>query len=199
MKPRLFRLDDLINVPVIGFLIAGIIIGALVWNVISPNGEVIPWQGWFISLLTATSAMFIVVVFYVKRYQWVSLYKYTTFGVSYYYEPNAKPYLSMVVDEDIKVMAKKWLDYHPNKVLLPFVGTIVLFKAADHWTLTVPGWWTRQVCGVAYDNYAEVGMGNKPVADTAHKHELSHIYINREFPEQSSETKAHELMAKVGV
>jgi hypothetical protein len=200
MKPRLFRLDDLINIPVIGFLIAGIIIGALVWNMVSPNGEVIPWQGWFVSLLTAASAMSIVVVFYVKRWQWISLYKYTSsWGVNYYYEPNTKPYLSMVVEEDTKVMVKKWSDYYPNKTFPKYKGTIVLFKSADQWKTTDPGWWGRQVCGLAYYNYAEVGMGNKPIEQTAHKHELSHLYINQYMPDYYSEDGAHELMAKVGV
>jgi len=200
MRPRLFRWDDFINIPSIGLLIVGAIVGVLVWNVVSSSGESVPWQGWFVSMLTVISTLFIVVVFYVKRWQWISLYKYTTsWGVSYYYEPNAKPYLSMVVEEDTKVMVKKWADYQPNKAFSKYKGTIVLFKTADHWTTIDPGWWGRQVCGLAYYNYAEVGMGNKPIEATAHKHELSHIYINQNMPEYSDEVKAHQIMSKVGI
>jgi hypothetical protein len=203
MKPKLFRLDDLINIPMLGFLIAATIVGALVWNVVSSRGEIIPPQGWGISALVVVMSLFISVIFYVERYHWICQYKYTTkLGVSYYYEPGATPYLLLDVEEDSVTMATKWITYWNNNGLNPypfpnFKDTIVLFKRAGNWV--EPNWWSRRVTGIAYDNAAVVGQGEKHIRDTAHKHELSHIYINHHIPEQSAEKAAHELMAKVGV
>jgi hypothetical protein len=206
MKPKLFRADDLINIPMIGFLIAAAIVGALLWNVVSPQGEIIPPQGWGISALTVAMSLFIVVIFYVERYRWICQYKYTTrFGVSYYYEPGATPYLLLDVEEDTVVMQSKWITYFTDKNSNPtitigfpdFKDTVVLFKRAGNWV--EPNWWSRRVTGLAYYNMAIVGQGGKHIRDTAHKHELSHIYINHHVPEQSEEKAAHELMAKVGV
>jgi hypothetical protein len=201
MKPRLFRLDDLINVPMIGILIAGVIVGALIWNVVSPNGESVPWQGWFVGLLTAVASMFIVVVFYVKRWQWISLYKYTSkYGVSYFYESGAKVFLILDVEKDTQVMIDRWVQYlkdKPDVVLKSpaFTNTVVLFRRAAAWKDT---WFNRMVCGLAYWNRAEVGTADK-IENTAHKHELSHIIITQNINEDMSEQGAHEIMVKVGV
>jgi len=75
----------------------------------------------------------------------------------------------------------------------------VIFRKEEHWTNCSPGFWEREVTGLSGCNWAEVGIGEKPIEQTAHAHELAHIHLNKIRGTQVSEESAHEEFRKANI
>ena len=116
-------------------------------------------------------------------------------------------YSKAAVFTDQRDMSDKWRKWHelhawekdpdhPPYDVSRLDPTIVLFRIEAGW---VPNGWTRKVAGLTVGNYCVVGQGRRSVERTAHKHELSHVYINRTRGRAVSEEESHKLFKEVGV
>ncbi len=210
---KLFRLSD-ITLLLAPTLIIGLVVAAMVWNLVSPEGEPLPLISWVIAGVNIVATLAIVVVFYVQRWLWVRQYAYSVMGVHYFYEEGAKKYLRVSIESDIRNMLKKWVSYYQAKGTqeVSFVarrsqieagqyirGIVCIFRRESHWIHTAPGWWTRRVTGLAFENTVIVGQGDRMVEKTAHAHELSHIHISRCEGRRILEDESHEIFKEVGV
>jgi len=206
-------------------LIVGLIVAAIIWNLTSPEGESIPWQGWFVSSLTITATIVIVVAFYWQRAAWLKLWAYRILGVDYYYRDGAAIYPREDVEQDLKTMLDSWVSYYEAKYKAspaggggPYVkamqdagilmeihkgtfikGATCIFRPEKFWEDTT-GPWTRKVVGLAGWNWAMVGQGDRILGQTAHRHEMAHVHINHYENKLVPEDEAHQVFqdAKIG-
>lgn len=208
MHHRLFRLSDLGLVGIV-FAIIGLTVAAVVWNLVSADGEPIPVAGWVSASAAVAAGLAIVIIFYVQRWQFVRSYAYTVRGVEYFYPDGAKKYLIVNVEQDIDAMIEKWLAYYrkegieSNLALVAsgaFIeGAVCIFRPEAKWEHTAPGFWTRMVTGLTWGNWTMVGQGGRPIEKTAHAHELSHVHINLYSGKLINEAESHALFKTVGV
>jgi hypothetical protein len=193
----MFRWTDLILIGIITAII-GLIVAAMIYTGLE---EFIPIAGW-VSVFAAMGCVSVVLIlFYVKRWQWVRKYRYTIGGVEYFYELNASIYSEKAVRQDLGLMLERWFEYHQRAGSIAecearLKNSICLFRIEGHW---VPNFWNRAVTGLTTGNFAVVGQGRKPIDRTAHKHEMSHIYINRLENRVVGELESHEIFKQVGV
>lgn len=189
MKPKLWSWMDLwlLWIPA---LIAGLLVGAFVWNYTSPNGEPIPLVGWVISAVVAWSCVGIVVAFYLERHKFNREYRYTTAqGVDCYYAPGTVVYERAAVEAETARVMQAWG--------VTAIGVLCEFLAAgDFWTL---GPWRRHVYGAQQGSAIVVGQGGRALTETAFAHELSHVLIDRSRGYEVPEAEAHQLMQAKGI
>lgn len=198
MKPKLVTLRDL---PWLGISLAvtALTWTSVVWNLASPDGEPIPVAGWVSVGAGTVLILFNVALFFAQRVNWIRKFAYEHNGVDYFFERDAKVYRLEDVAEDQKTLLDKWRAYHqedndPTPVESRLQNTICLFRREGHWT---PSLWSRQVCGLTTGNFCVVGQGGLDVRLTAHKHELSHVYLNRLYGRFVGENEAHGIFAAV--
>jgi len=200
MKPKLFDVSDLLLIW-IPIAIILLISGAIAWNLISSHGEPIKWQGYFISGLVIVTCIGIIIRFYLDRYNFISMWKYTTSnGVACYYEPNTKIYLKLEVETEITRVLNKWSVAGKLTIVtgVNWVGGIVcIFKPASDFI--THGWWRRRVCGIAYDSTIAVAQGGRSIENTSFSHELSHIILSRISLRVVPENEAHSIFTEVGI
>ena len=190
MKPRLFQLNDLLLMW-IPTVIVGVIVGAIVWNYTSPNGETIPWPGFLVSSLTIVGCLGIVGAFYWSRFQFIQEYRYTTIhGVSCYFGPGTTVYTRTDVEEETSRLIQIW-STKPGNVLCEFLAS------GDFWIRVGP--WKRHVYGAQQGNAIVVGQGGRPLKSTSFGHELSHILLNVKEGREVPEGEAHRKFQEVGV
>lgn len=207
--PKLFRLADL-TFMIAPILIIGMIVVAVGWNLVSAEGESLPIGAWVVAVANVIGTVAVVVAFYVQRWLWVRTYLYTAMGVHYFYEEGAKKYLRVSIEQDILRTLELWHGYYEargedvSKLKLIDAGTYIrgivcLFKKEATWVHTAPGWWTRKVTGLAFENTIIVGQGDRMIKNTAHAHELSHIHISRYGGRRVPEDESHEIFKDVRV
>ena len=190
----------------IPILLVSTMIAALVWNYTSPNGEEIPWPGWFVSGIMMLATSLCVFLFYRERWKFISQYKYTTIqGVHCYFEPGTKMYLRIDAEIAIDEMLQKWATYYTSanidgKSAWKYIaGSVVVFAKPKLFSYTALGYWTRKVYGVSGWNWALVGQGQQPIEKTAFAHEIAHIFINHWNKKFISENDAHEIFKEAGI
>ena len=179
-------------------------VGAVVWNWVSPNGESIPWPGYLVSGLMVAAVIAIVIVFYVQRYQFIKTWKYrTASGVACYYQSGCTIYLQMDVEVEIKNTVSKWITWGLAQnngytaTTTDLHDTVCMFlTSGDFYT---NDWWHLHVYGATYGNTMFVGQGNRQLHDTAFGHELSHVILNKFKGYQVPDSEAHAIFAQVGV
>lgn len=207
IRTRMFYLSDLLFMLVPGLAI-GLVVTAVVWNLISSDGEPIPTAGWVTASISILACIAVVVIFYVDRWRWVRKHFYTVRGVHYFYEDGAKRYLRIHVETDINETINRWYAYYKEggslrlvEVELAFFirGAVCIFYPEAAWTPQRPGWWGRRVTGLTTGNFMEVGQGGRLLKATAHKHELSHVHLNRYENRFVGEEESHALFKEVGV
>lgn len=209
MHHRLFRLSDLGLVGIV-FAIIGLTVAAVVWNLVSADGEPIPVAGWVSASAAVAAGLAIVTIFYVQRWQFVRTYAYTVRGVEYFYRDGAEKYLVVKVEQDIDEMLKKWVLYYKqagiDDNLLKSVGAgafidgaVCIFRPEFKWEHSQPGFWTRMVTGLTWGSWTMVGQGDRPIEKTAHAHELSHVHINLYSGKFINEAESHAIFKTVGV
>jgi hypothetical protein len=206
MKPKLFRLSDLLDISIPLFM-AGLIIYTFMWNKLSVNGEPISVIGSSIAGIITGICLTIVIVYYVLRHEFISQYKYTTkHGIACYFGPNSKIYLKLDVENCTDTILNRWVQFAPY-VIQPLTrlpanairnGVTCMFRYEGDFVAEV-GWWKRRVYGYTLDKTIVVGQGNKPVDWTAFGHELSHIIINYLMDKDVPENEAHKIFTQVGV
>jgi hypothetical protein len=199
MRPTIWRWSDLsfLWVPA---LIVGLLAGAIVWNLVSPNGEELPWAAWFVSGLTTGACVLIVIAFYWERWRWSRLYSGTVRGVGIFYAEGARAYLVVDIDMVIERVVQRMAIYcHTDwyTIVACLRGTRCLFRPELHWNQAEMGWWPREVTGLAGPGWVMVGQGGRPVQETAFAHELAHVVVMKRFG--SDETAAHAQIVAAGL
>jgi hypothetical protein len=207
MHHKLFRPKDLGLVGLILGIIA-LTIAAIVWNLVSSEGEPIPIAGWVSASAAVISGSAILVTFYVQRWLFVRDYDYTVKGVEYF-SRGCEIYIEEDVERDIDAMIEKWLAYYrkegieSNLALVAsgaFIeGAVCIFRPETKWQHTAPSFWTRMVTGLTWGNWTMVGQGGRPIEKTAHAHELSHVHINLYAGRYVNEADSHAIFKIVGV
>jgi len=187
-----------------------ITVGTIVWNYTSPEGEKIPIAGWIVAGAMILVTLVIVFAYYYQRWKFISRWRFvTSTGLNCYFEKGACFYSEKMVEDDLDVALRKWVKYinkedktTPDHYILDgyFIdGAICIFRPEETFVHTSPGWWSRRVYGVAGWNWCMVGQGNKPIENTAFKHEVSHILYNNYVGDMVSEEESHRVFKEVGV
>ena len=197
MSHKLFRLDDLWLVGIV-FGIVSLTTFAVGWNWFHEVD--IPIGGWVSSAGAVLIPLVILAVFYAQRWMWVQRYAYTVRGVEYYYASLTPRYLRLSVSNDIDKMLVKWGVYFGGPFdHMVLTGVVCIFRPEASWIHTAPGWWSRKVTGIQMGNVVVVGTGSMVVEGTAHAHELSHVFLERQLKRYVGEAEAHGIFKEAGV
>lgn len=198
MKPSMFRLSDLLflSIPII---IVGLVVAAITYNLVNDAGEGISIAGWVVSSVVVLTIIVLIFSYYYVRWRWVRLYKCTVMGVNYFYNDDAKVYNYEEVADDLGDLVLKWDMSGYNFKFKDLVGIDCLFRSEIAWLQITPRLLSRLVTGISIGSYCEVGQGGRPIAETAHAHEISHCILNRIADNMYNEVESHEIFAKIGV
>lgn len=206
MKPRLVQWkNSWILMQAIVFCIALPVIAVLSHINHDSWGDKVALGGWVTLGMTAAAGLVIAILFYYKRWKWVSKWKYTTsHGVMCFFEPGTKLYLRKDVEDTTIEMYERWdkflLDRNkPKASRKSLQGTICTFRPELVFNQKVLGYSDRLVYGISGWNWMVIGTGGKPIEDTAYIHECSHIHLNHWQGRSVPEAEAHEIFKSVKV
>jgi len=208
MRPKLFRLKDMLFMWIAVIVgLAPPIVAHLSHGHADTWGEAVPFQGWLTAYLVLAATIAIVVAFYVKRAQWLKLYRYTTkHGIMCFFEPGADVYAQELVENDTMNMLDQWVRYYRAigrnegqyiNAGVYLKGSTCIFKPEHHWKEA--GRLGRLVRGLAGWNWAQVGQGGDLVDKTAFRHEMAHIHLNHVDGMQVPGDEAHVIFTDAGV
>jgi len=164
--------------------------------------------GWITTAAMSLCCLIIVIAYYYQRWKWIQKWAYTTkHGVQCFYEDGAAIYAQADIEKETEIALNKWntwyrKTYNPVpawqslKLAQDIICVFVKEGVFESWT---PGYPTRKVYGISSGNWAKVGQGDKPVEQTAYKHEMSHIFLNRIKNQSVQEDEAHQMFREVGV
>lgn len=209
MKPKLFVVGDIILFFIMLVLVSvgPVVAVASHFNADTWGGKV-PIGGWIAVASCVIFTLFIFIRIIIIRLKFLSTWKYTTVhGIECFYEIDAKIYTREEVEDQTTKLFDLFDAYYTKQTGATLAnipryilkGLVCIFKKDYVFVYSKKGFVDRLVYGIAENNVIGVGTGNKPIENTAYKHECGHICINRMSKRFIPETEAHATLKQIGV